>query len=88
MKAALDAELSIWASVGFTGVVVQQLLCVVKEPSDVNGSRTEAKHQAQEFSRALEQGGCRFGGGHTGCKIKSCMVMEDEKSRNIYKVGE
>lgn len=55
----------------FTGVVVQQLLSVVKEPSDVNGRRTEVKHQTHEFIRALEQSGFRLGGAHTGCKKKS-----------------
>lgn len=57
-KVALNAELSIWASVGFTSVVaVQQFLSVMKKPSDVNGRRAEAKDQAHKFTRALEQGG-------------------------------
>lgn len=64
---ALDAELSVWASVGFSGVVVQQFLGVIKKPSDVDGCRAEAKGQAHKFTKALKQGGGRFCVGHCGC---------------------
>lgn len=56
-KVALDAELSIWASDGFTSVVVQQFLGVTRKPSDANRCRAEAEDQAHKFTRALEQGG-------------------------------
>lgn len=57
MEVALDAELSVWASVGFTSVVVQLFFGVSKKPSDVYVCRAEARDQAHDFSGALEQGG-------------------------------
>lgn len=65
-KVALDAEHSVWASVGFTSAVIQQFLVVIKKPSDVNGCRAETKDQAHKFTRALEQGSWRFALGHWG----------------------
>lgn len=66
-EVALDAELSFWASVGFTSVVVQLILGVIMKPSDVYARRAEARDQAHDFSGALEQGGWRFAVGHFGC---------------------
>lgn len=66
-KATLDAELSVGASDGFSGVEVQQLFGVVEKPHYVNGCRTEAGHQADKFTRALEQRGRRLAGRYTSC---------------------
>lgn len=55
VEVALDTELSVWASVGLTSVVVQQFCVSIMKPGDVNGQRAEAKDQAHEFVRALQQ---------------------------------
>lgn len=65
-EVALDSELSVWASVGFTSVVVREFCVSIAEPSDVNGCGAEARDQAREFISALEQEGHRFAVGHRG----------------------
>lgn len=63
-QVAPDAELSSWCPVGGASVVVPQLCDVVQQPGDVDVRRAEAKHQADELTRTLEQGCCWCRGGH------------------------
>lgn len=42
---------------GFANIVAPKLCVFITKPSDVNGCRAEARDQAHEFIRTLEQDG-------------------------------